>query len=152
MFINLESANDRATTSSKSAIDVIESRIQNRTRRITKLVPPVDLMNTTLFIAGVDEALTERDIKWVDWWSSCQLSRNFFSSFGDIKTVDVISHSSIAFVTFVLRESAELAADKTYNRCVIKGHQLKVQWSRAKEGALESGIHDRNVVTTMGEC
>lgn len=96
------------------------------------LSPPVDKSITTLWVGGVDESLSEGDL------------RDCFYAYGEIASVRMISKSSCAFITYTTRSGAELAVERLHNRISIKGQRLKLQWgkpqaSRSLQGASQSG-------------
>lgn len=59
--------------------------------------------------------------------------RGFFYVFGDIKSIVVVHSKRCAFVNFVTRTAAELAAEKVSEIGLnLKGHSLRVVWGRPK--------------------
>ncbi|KAI9016513.1 hypothetical protein CLU79DRAFT_762972 [Phycomyces nitens] len=85
------------------------------------LDPPSDKAVTSLFVTGVEEDLTESDI------------RGFFYAFGEIKSIVIIYKSKCAFVNFITRKAAEAAAEKVYEVGLnIKGFPLRVAWGRPR--------------------
>ena len=96
------------------------------------LKPPEDRSITTLWVGGVDESLTEGDL------------RDCFYAHGEIASVRILHKSSCAFVTYTTRAGAELAVERLHNRLTIKGQRLRLQWgkpqsSRNMQGAVQSG-------------
>jgi len=79
---------------------------------------PRDTDITTLHVAGLTPDMTEEDLK------------DQFYAYGEIKSIKVVPKANCAFVQYTTREGAEKAADKLFNRLVIKGKQLRVAWGR----------------------
>ena len=92
------------------------------------LEPPEDPLITTIYIAGLcddqskcgADPVTETDL------------RNFFYQFGEIRSITMASKGSCALVQFAKRSSAEVAAEKTFNKLVIKGRRLTVRWGKSQ--------------------
>lgn len=82
--------------------------------------PPSDKNIMSLFVTGIEDDLPEFKI------------RDFFKTFGKIKSL-VCSHMShCAFINYETREAAERAADECKGRAVIAGCPLRVRWSQPK--------------------
>jgi pre-mRNA-splicing factor RBM22/SLT11 len=72
--------------------------------------------------------------------------RDFFSSYGKIRSL-VCSHMShCAFVNYATREGAEAAAEALQGRAVIAGCPLRVQWGRPRP----IGTMDKDERTATG--
>lgn len=56
--------------------------------------------------------------------------RNYFYQFGEIRNVTLLSGKGCGFVQFTTRESSELAAEKTFNKLVLKGRRITIRWGR----------------------
>ena len=59
--------------------------------------------------------------------------RNFFYQYGEIRSVVVASSKSCAFICYTSRQAAEMAAERSFNKVIIKGKRLKVLWGRSQE-------------------
>ncbi|PSR93993.1 putative pre-mRNA splicing protein [Coniella lustricola] len=82
--------------------------------------PPADKNIMSLFVTGIEDDLPEHKI------------RDFFKTFGKIKSL-VCSHMShCAFVNYETREAAERASEECKGRAVIAGCPLRVRWSQPK--------------------
>ena len=46
--------------------------------------------------------------------------RDYFYQYGEIRTLHVLSEKGCAFVCFTTREAAEMAAERSFNRCNLK--------------------------------
>jgi len=98
------------------------------------IIPPADQSITSLFVTGVEDDLPEFKI------------RDFFSSYGKIRSL-VCSHMShCAFVNYATREGAEAAAEALQGRAVIAGCPLRVQWGRPRP----IGTMDKDERTATG--
>lgn len=98
------------------------------------ILPPADQSITSLFVTGVEDDLPEFKI------------RDFFSSYGKIRSL-VCSHMShCAFVNYATREGAEAAAEALQGRAVIAGCPLRVQWGRPRP----IGTMDKDERTATG--
>ena len=58
--------------------------------------------------------------------------RDHFYQFGEIRSVTMVARQQCAFVQFVSRGSAEQAAEKSFNKLIIKGRRLNIKWGRAQ--------------------
>lgn len=84
------------------------------------ILPPADTSITSLFVTGVEDDLPEHKI------------RDFFTPYGQLRSL-VCSHMShCAFINYHTRESAEAAAQAMQGRAVIAGCPLRVQWGRPR--------------------
>ncbi|KAI8613911.1 hypothetical protein BC830DRAFT_1129827 [Chytriomyces sp. MP71] len=102
--------------------DPVAKRMLNRTDKASSLAKPTDPNVTSLFITGVDEEITQDDL------------REHFDSYGEIKSVVVVYKTKTAFINYAHRASAEAAAAKLYNNLAVKGHALRVQWGKSRQG------------------
>ena len=62
---------------------------------------PDDRSVTTLYIGGLEDVVTEQDL------------RDHFYQFGEIRSVHVVQKQNCAFVTFSQREAAEAVSNHT---------------------------------------
>ena len=98
------------------------------------IAPPADKTITSLFITGIEDDLPEHKI------------RDFFTTYGKLRSL-VCSHMShCAFVNYATRESAEAAADACQGKAVIAGCPLRVQWGKPRP----IGTMDRDERATTG--
>ncbi|CAO3664601.1 unnamed protein product [Umbelopsis vinacea] len=102
--------------------DPVAKKMLNRVRGgNTALTPPEDKTVTSMFVTGIEEEITEQDLK------------DFFYAFGEIKSVVVVYKSRCAFINYATRVGAENAAERTSEAgCIIKGHTLRVAWGRPR--------------------
>ncbi|KAG0175619.1 RNA binding motif protein 22 [Apophysomyces sp. BC1015] len=104
----------------------------------SSLAPPEDKTVTSLFVTGVEEDIQEADI------------RGFFYAFGEIKSIVVIHRSKCAFVNFVTRTSAELAAEKVSDAgLTLNGHTLRVTWGRPRPQGPKSSAKQQQANTGL---
>jgi len=83
-------------------------------------VPPVDQSITSLFLTGLDDSIDEQDIQ------------DQMYAYGEIKSVVVARKSQCAFVNYVTRAAAELAAEACHNGLLVRDVRLKVAWGKAR--------------------
>ncbi|KAI8997405.1 hypothetical protein BDB01DRAFT_35924 [Pilobolus umbonatus] len=112
--------------------DPVASKMLNRVRGSPSgsLVAPDDKSVTSLFVTGIEPDITQDDLK------------AFFYVFGDIKSIIVAHKTRCAFVNFVTRTAAEMAANKIAEVGLnIKGHTLRVVWGRPRpQGPKSNGL------------
>ena len=82
------------------------------------LAPPDDESIRTLYVGGLDQRVTEDDL------------RDFFYAYGEVESIRLVAQRACAFVTYTTREAAEKAAENLANKLVIKGLRLKLMWGR----------------------
>ena len=109
-------------------------KLLKRAQAMPHLEPPEDVNITTLYCGGLDENVTEADIK------------NAFYSFGELRNITLVPKQVItlessrncdsnfpfqgcAFVQFTQRKSAEKAAEGTFNKLLIKGNKITIRWN-----------------------
>ena len=109
----------------------------NKTDNVKRLQAPTDESITSIFLTGIESDIAEQDIK------------NYFYSYGEIKSVVVLHKSKCAFVNYATRAAAQLAIDRTFNNCNIKSHVLRVQWGRPKTQGMYLSEHD---FQALGGC
>ncbi|KAK1142240.1 Pre-mRNA-splicing factor slt11 [Aspergillus melleus] len=84
------------------------------------ILPPADPNVTSLFVTGVEDDLPEHTL------------RNFFSEFGQLRSLVCSHRAHSAFVNFATREGAEAAAKQCQGKAVIKGCPLRIRWGKPK--------------------
>eukprot|EP01120_Amphizonella_sp_Union-15-10_P013454 TRINITY_DN6231_c0_g1_i1.p1 TRINITY_DN6231_c0_g1~~TRINITY_DN6231_c0_g1_i1.p1 ORF type:complete len:411 (-),score=72.13 TRINITY_DN6231_c0_g1_i1:111-1343(-) len=87
----------------------------------SKIAPPSDKDVKTLYVGNVDSRITEQNL------------RDHFYHFGEILSIKMVPSANCAFVTFLMREAAEQAAQKLYNNLIINGVFLKIQWGKPQQ-------------------
>ncbi|KAI8587347.1 hypothetical protein BDZ88DRAFT_425661 [Geranomyces variabilis] len=100
--------------------DPVAQRMLNKTDRNRTLNTPEDKSITSLFLTGIEADISDQDL------------RDFFYSFGEIKSINVVQKSKVAFVNYATRAAAELAVSKTFNNLSINGRTIRVQWGKAR--------------------
>jgi len=119
--------------------DPVAEKLMNRASAMPTLDPPEDTQITTLYVGGLEDpagpgpsravtegAVTEQDL------------RNHFYQFGEIRQITMAPKQSCAFVQFTRRGAAELAAEKSFNKVVIKGRKLTIRWGKSQGKQTES--------------
>lgn len=84
-------------------------------------LPPADTNVKSLFIVGVEDDLAEYKI------------RDFFKDFGTLQSVVCSHRSHCAFINYVNRRDAEIAADSCKGKAIIAGCPLRVTWGKPKQ-------------------
>lgn len=82
--------------------------------------PPADPNVTSLFVTGVEDDLPEHSL------------REFFTQFGQLRSLVCSHRSHCAFINYVERGNAEAAAAKCQGKAVIQGCPLRVRWGKPK--------------------
>jgi len=100
--------------------DPVADKLLKRAQAMPHLEPPEDRLITTLYVGGLDESVTEQDIK------------NSFYAYGEIRNTTMVPKQGCAFVQFNKRSAAELAAEKTFNKLVIRGLKLTIRWGKSQ--------------------
>ncbi|XP_064455010.1 pre-mRNA-splicing factor RBM22-like [Ornithodoros turicata] len=98
--------------------DPVADKLMRRAAAMPKLEPPEDLSITTLYVGNLGEKLTEKDL------------RDHFYQYGEIRNVTMLARQQCAFVQFTTRVSAEIAAEKTFNKLILGGRRLVIKWGR----------------------
>uniref|UniRef100_A0A061QTU5 Zinc finger ccch domain-containing protein 40-like n=1 Tax=Tetraselmis sp. GSL018 TaxID=582737 RepID=A0A061QTU5_9CHLO len=98
--------------------DPVANKMLRRAGDMPTLTPPEDKSIMTLYVGGLNNSITEKDLEDV------------FYAHGEIKSIKKIESRSCAFVTYTSRLSAEAAAESLANRLIIKGTRLKLMWGK----------------------
>ena len=51
----------------------------------------------------------------------------------------MVARQNCAFVTYTSRVAAEMAAERTYNKMIIKGRRLKILWGKSQSEKPKAG-------------
>ncbi|KAI9321498.1 hypothetical protein BX666DRAFT_1850720 [Dichotomocladium elegans] len=102
--------------------DPVAIKMMSKMRHMTSgLTPPEDKTVTSLFVTGVEETITDMDL------------REYFSQYGQLKSVVVVHKSKCAFINFATREAAEIAAQRIADAGLsLKGQVLRATWGKAR--------------------
>jgi pre-mRNA-splicing factor RBM22/SLT11 len=92
-----------------------------------ELSPPEDTSITTLWVGGVQENMSEDDL------------RDAFYAYGEIRSVFIVRAQKCAFIEYTDRTGAENGAKHLYGALMIRGQPLALNWSRPKAIGTESG-------------
>jgi pre-mRNA-splicing factor RBM22/SLT11 len=98
--------------------DPVALKLLNKAGEMPSLEPPDDESIKTLYVGGLNERVTEQDL------------RDNFYAHGEIESIRMVPLRACAFVTYTTREGAEKAAEELSNKLVIKGLRLKLMWGR----------------------
>ncbi len=117
--------------------DPVADKLMKQASDMPQLTAPDDRTVTSLYVGGVEDDITEKDLGYgmgVRLWALEQEgfsslsppplslpSRSHFYQFGELQGIHLVSKQKCAFVTFTTREAAEKAADGSFNKIVIKG-------------------------------
>jgi pre-mRNA-splicing factor RBM22/SLT11 len=108
--------------------DPVANKLMDRASALPSLEPPQDNLITTLYVGGLEDLtmssaegpITENDI------------RNHFYQFGEIRSISMVAKQACAFVQFTKRSSAEVAAQKSFNKLIVKGRKLTIRWGKSQ--------------------
>lgn len=116
--------------------DPVAEKLLSRYNSMPKLEPPEDKTVTTLYVGNLGDKVGEKEL------------RDHFYQFGEIRSVNIVSKQQCAFVQFTTRGSAEVAAEKSFNKLIINGRRLNIKWGRSqgqqvnpRREPMESGMH-----------
>lgn len=98
--------------------DPVANKLLNRAKDMPSLDPPSDLSIKTLYVGGIDDRVTEEDLK------------DQFYGYGELDSIKVVPTRNCAFVMYTTREGAEKAASTLAHKLVIKGLRLRLLWGR----------------------
>eukprot|EP00271_Cylindrocystis_brebissonii_P004096 TRINITY_DN1551_c0_g1_i1.p1 TRINITY_DN1551_c0_g1~~TRINITY_DN1551_c0_g1_i1.p1 ORF type:complete len:550 (+),score=129.56 TRINITY_DN1551_c0_g1_i1:214-1863(+) len=110
--------------------DPVAKKLLRKAEEMTSLDPPADETIMTLYVGGLDERITEGDLK------------DHFYGFGEIESIRIVQSRSCGFIAYTTREAAEKAADHLANKLVIKGLRLKLMWGRPVPASLGPGAEN----------
>jgi len=114
--------------------DPLARKIQNTAADKYQMEPPEDKSICTLYCGGLNETITEADV------------RDALYSFGEITSVKMWLKKSCAFVTFKERESAEKCSERMHRSLKIKDLNVRINWAKPikkrEEKAAESTTLD----------
>jgi len=119
--------------------DPVADKLLNRAKSMPSIEPPEDKTITTLFIGGLDSGVTEQDV------------RNAFYSYGEIRNINLVSKQGVAFITFTKRSDAELAADKSFNKLMIRGCKVALRWGKSQGGKAIAGGPGAPAITNASD-
>jgi pre-mRNA-splicing factor RBM22/SLT11 len=111
--------------------DPVADKLLRRASAMPVLTPPEDKSITTLYIGNLGEFIGESDL------------RDYFYQFGEIRNITIVPKQQCGFVQFTTRSSAELAAEKSFNKLIILGRRLTVRWGKSQarqSSAAEGGV------------
>ncbi|XP_074310883.1 zinc finger CCCH domain-containing protein 40-like [Silene latifolia] len=106
--------------------DPVANKLLNKAREMQTLEPPEDKSIKTLYVGGLDDRITEQDL------------RDIFYAHGEIESIRMVLQGAYAFVSYTTREAAERAADELSNKLIINGLRLKLNWGRTQQPKPES--------------
>lgn len=107
--------------------DPVAAKLLSKYSAMPKLTPPEDRTITTLYIGGVSEDITEKDLG------------DHFYQFGELRSVSLHYKQHCAFLQFTTREAAEKAAERSYDRLILRGHRLTVNWGKSPAALAAAG-------------
>lgn len=97
---------------------------------MTSLRPPDDQSIRILYAGGLDERISEQDL------------RDNLCAHGEIETIKMVPSKACAFVTYTSREGAEKAVAELFNKLFIKSLKVKLMWGMPYPPKLESMVCD----------
>lgn len=84
-------------------------------------LPPSDPNVASLFVTGVEDDLPEHEL------------RTHFAKYGQLRSLVCSHRAHCAYVNYVKRQDAEVAAETLKGKVVIKGCPMKVTWGKPKQ-------------------
>lgn len=100
--------------------DPVADKLMRRAAAMPKLEPPEDKSITTLYIGNLGDVITEKQL------------RDHFYQYGEIRTVTMVPRQQCAFIQYTLRDDAEDAAERTFNKIALGGRKLTIKWGRSQ--------------------
>eukprot|EP00178_Gracilaria_changii_P027911 TRINITY_DN92_c0_g1_i1.p1 TRINITY_DN92_c0_g1~~TRINITY_DN92_c0_g1_i1.p1 ORF type:complete len:381 (+),score=37.44 TRINITY_DN92_c0_g1_i1:225-1367(+) len=97
--------------------------------------PPDDPSIQTLFVGGLNAAITESDLKLL------------FAECKGLSSISMISEKGFAFAEFESRKAAEQAIDVMYGKHVVNGANIFINWGRGNR----KRQHQRSEQGTRGQ-
>jgi RNA recognition motif-containing protein len=83
--------------------------------------PPADVTITTLWLGGLDESVTEEEL------------REKFYQYGAIGSVRMVPGKGCAFLTFTSRKAAEDASAACKGSLMLRGMRVRVDWGKSSD-------------------
>ena len=74
--------------------------------------------------------------------------RDYFYQFGEIRQITMVPRQNCSFVSFTTRAATENAADKSYNKLILRGRRLKILWGKSQGGQSKSGNKEEETKLT----
>ena len=100
--------------------DPVAEKLLRRAATLPRLDAPEDKSITTLYVGNIGEKMLEKDL------------RDHFYQYGELRSITIVSRQQCAFVTYVNRTGAELAAEGTFNKLIIQGRRLVIRWGKSQ--------------------
>uniref|UniRef100_A0A0V0G8K8 Pre-mRNA-splicing factor RBM22 n=2 Tax=Triatominae TaxID=70999 RepID=A0A0V0G8K8_TRIDM len=100
--------------------DPVAHKLMRRASTMPKLEPPEDKSITTLYVGNLSDKIGEKEL------------RDHFYQFGEIRSVTLVPRQMCAFIQYVNRIPAELAAEKTFNKLILGGRRLNIKWGKSQ--------------------
>nr|SVE88038.1 EOG090X0770 [Daphnia similis] len=100
--------------------DPVAEKLMRRAATLPRLDAPEDKSITTLYVGNIGEKMLEKEL------------RDHFYQYGEIRSITIVSRQQCAFVTYVTRSAAELAAEGTFNKLIIQNRRLVIRWGKSQ--------------------
>ncbi|EDO31981.1 predicted protein, partial [Nematostella vectensis] len=100
--------------------DPVANKLLKQAQSMPMLDTPTDRSITTLYVGGLEGKVTEQDL------------RDHFYQFGELRSISMVPRQNCAFVCFTSRAAAEAAADRSFNKLILKGRRLKIMWGKSQ--------------------
>ncbi|UYV66308.1 RBM22, partial [Cordylochernes scorpioides] len=104
--------------------DPVADKLLSRAAAMPRMDPPEDTSITTLYIGNLGDSIGEKELSSIVW------CRDHFYQYGEIRSVTVVGRQQCAFVQFVSRAGAELAAEHCFNKLILNGRRLTIKWGK----------------------
>ncbi|CAH1400494.1 unnamed protein product [Nezara viridula] len=100
--------------------DPVAHKLMRRASAMPKLEPPEDKSITTLYVGNLSDKIGEKEL------------RDHFYQYGEIRSITMVPRQMCAFIQYVNRHPAEMAAEKTFNKLIMGGRRLNIKWGKSQ--------------------
>lgn len=109
--------------------DPVAEKLLRQTNELPKLNPPEDKGITSLYVGGLSNEVSERDLRYMNIHVYLSITmtdnRDHFYQYGEIQAINMVHRQGCAFITYTTRQAAEKAAEKSFGSLIIKGKRVR---------------------------
>lgn len=116
-----ELANQKLRARFHGEDDPLAKKILRTAEENNTLLPPEDRSITTLYLGGLEEGVTDKEI------------RDQFYVHGEVQSIRMVPRQCCAFVTMAKREQAEQAASQLHRILKLRGKKVNLMWGRPQQ-------------------